>query len=215
MDYQETFAPVAKMNTMRILLYLAAHFDWNLHQFDIKNAFLHGEIDEEIYMQVSSGFGASLDKNKVCRLKKANYGLKQSLRIWFGRFTKVMLSLGCKQSQGDHTLFIKHFDSGRVTTLLVYVDDIIMIRNDPKEKEALWQCLAKEFEIKDLRKLKYFLRIEVAWSKKGIFVSQHKYILDLLKETGKLGCKPIETPIEANHKLGEALEDKGVDRGMH
>ena len=130
MDYQETFAPVAKMNTMRILLYLAAHFDWNLHQFDIKNAFLHGEIDEEIYMQVSSGFGASLDKNKVYRLKKANYGLKQSLRAWFGRFTKVMLSLGFKQSQGDHTLFIKHFDSGRVTTLLVYVDDIIVIGND-------------------------------------------------------------------------------------
>ena len=95
--------------------------------------------------------------------------MKQSPRSWFERFTKVMLALGFKQSQEDHTLFIKHFDSGRVTTLLVYVDDIIMIRNDPKEKEALWQCLAKEFEIKDLGKLKYFLGIEVAHSKEGIF----------------------------------------------
>ena len=98
------------MNTVRILSSLAAHFDWNFQQFDLKNVFLHGEIDEKNYMEVSPGFGGSLDKNKVCRLKKALYGLKQSPRAWFGRFRKVMLSLGFKQSQGDLTLFIKHLD---------------------------------------------------------------------------------------------------------
>ena len=122
-----------------------------------------------------------------------------------------MLSLGFKQSQGDPTLFIKYFASGGVITLLLYVDDIIVVGIDPKEKEALRKCPTKEFKIKDLGKLKYFLGIEVAWSKEGIFVSQHKYILDFLKETRKLGCKSIKTPIEANRKLGEALEDKGVD----
>ena len=95
--------------------------------------------------------------------------MKQSPRSWFERFTKVMLALGFKQSQEDHTLFIKHFDSLGVMALLVYVDDIIVTGNDPKEKEALWQCLAKEFEIKDLGKLKYFLGIEVAHSKEGVF----------------------------------------------
>ena len=148
-------------------------------------------------------------------MKKALCELKQSPRAWFGRFTNVMLSLGFKQSQGDHTLFIKHSDSGGVSTLLVYVDDIIMIGNDPKEKETLQQCLAKEFKIKDLGKLKYILGIEVAQSKEGIYVSQHKYILDLLKKTRKLGCKLVETLIEANHKLEEALENKGVDPGMY
>ena len=88
-------------------------------------------------MEVHPNFGGSLDKNKVCRLNKALCELKQSPRAWFGRFTNVMLSLGFKQSQGDHTLFIKHSDSGGVSTLQVYVDDIIMIGNDPKEKETL------------------------------------------------------------------------------
>lgn len=104
--------------------------------------------------------------------------------------------MGYNQSQGDHTLFINHSKLGGVTTLLVYVDDIIVIRNDLEEREALRCQLANEFEIKDLGKLKYFLGIEVAYSKRAIFISQHKYVLDLLKETGKLACKPVEMPIE-------------------
>ena len=105
-DYQDTFAPVAKINAMRVLLSLAANFDWNLHQFDVKNAFLHGDLEEEIYMACLSGFDTYT--KKVCRLKKAPYGLKQSPRVWFGRFTKAMFSMGYKQSQGNHTLFVKH-----------------------------------------------------------------------------------------------------------
>ena len=111
-----------------------------------------------------------------------------------------MLSMRYKQRQGDHTLFVKHSGLGKVTALLMYADDIIMTRNDTKRKKASKKCLMKEFEIKDLGKLKYFLRIEVAYSRYGIFISQQKYELDLLKETDKLGCKPIETPIEQNHR---------------
>ena len=107
-DYEETFVPVAKMNIVRIIISLAAHFGWEMHQFDVKNAFLHGSLEEEVYMEIPPGYGASNGGNKVCRLKKALYGLKQSPRAWFGRFTQAMLSLGYKQSQGDHTLFIKH-----------------------------------------------------------------------------------------------------------
>ncbi|KAL0410895.1 UNVERIFIED_CONTAM: Retrovirus-related Pol polyprotein from transposon RE1 [Sesamum latifolium] len=169
--YQETFAPVAKMNT------------------------------KEVYMDPPPGFDENFSGNKVCRLKKALYGLKQSPRAWFGRFTKVMLAMGCTQSQGDHTLFVKHSAIGEVTILLVYVDDIIVTGNDPTERDSLRKCLAKEFEIKELGKLKYFLGIEVAYSKHGIFLSQRKYVLDLLKETGTLGCKAASTPIEPNHKM--------------
>lgn len=213
-DYLETFAPVAKMNTVRILLSLAANQGWKLQQFDIKNAFLHGDLEEEIYMDVPPGFGSNTGQ-VVCRLKKALYGLKQSPRAWFGRFAKVMLNLGYKQSQGDHTLFVKHSALGGVTALLVYVDDIIVTGDDLEGMGNLKQCLVKEFEVKELGKLKYFLGIEVAHSREGIFISQQKYIVDLLLETGKLGCKPAETPIEFNHKLGDALEDATVDKDLY
>ena len=128
---------------------------------------------------------------------------KQSFRAWFGRFTKSMLSMGYKQSQGDHALFIKHSTTRKVTILLVYVDDIIVTKDDSIERERLRKGLVQEFKIKELEKLKYFLGIEVAHSKEGIFISQQKYVLDLLKETGKLGCKAASTPIEPNHRLGK------------
>ncbi|CAJ2666495.1 unnamed protein product [Trifolium pratense] len=211
-DYSETFAPVAKMNTVRVILSLAANYNWNLQQFDVKNAFLHGELEEEIYMDVPPGYREDIAANTVCKLKKALYGLKQSPRAWFGRFTKVMVGLGFKQSQGDHTLFVKHSKSGGVTVLLVYVDDIIVTGDNEEEQQMLSQHLAKEFEIKTLGKLKYFLGIEVAHSKKGIFISQQKYITDLLQETGKTACKPACTPIDPNIKLGNAEEDVAVNK---
>ncbi|CAJ2655949.1 unnamed protein product [Trifolium pratense] len=211
-DYSETFAPVAKMNTVRVILSLAANYNWNLQQFDVKNAFLHGELEEEIYMDVPPGYREDIAASTVCKLKKALYGLKQSPRAWFGRFTKVMVGLGFKQSQGDHTLFVKHSKSGGVTVLLVYVDDIIVTGDNEEEQQMLSQHLAKEFEIKTLGKLKYFLGIEVAHSKKGIFISQQKYITDLLQETGKTACKPACTPIDPNIKLGNAEEDVAVNK---
>ena len=209
-DYLETFAPVAKMNTVRILLSLAANREWSMHQYDVKNAFLHGDLDEEIYMEVPPSF--ELLNKKVCKLKKAFYGLKQSPRAWFSRFSKVMKVLVYKQRQRDHTLFVRHSNSGGVTVLLVYVDDKIVIGDDLKGREDLRKCLVKEFEIKELGRLKYFLGIEVAHSKHGIFISQQKYVVDLLAEMGKLGCKSVETTIEQNHRLCEATEDTVVDR---
>ena len=109
--------------------------------------------------------------NKVYKLKKTLYGLKQFPRAWFGRFAKVMKESGYKQSQGNHTLFIKHSATGGVTTLPVYVDDIIVTINDEREKHEVKQRLAIEFEIKELGKLKYFLGIEVTYSTQGIFIS--------------------------------------------
>uniref|UniRef100_A0A2N9J1M4 Integrase catalytic domain-containing protein n=1 Tax=Fagus sylvatica TaxID=28930 RepID=A0A2N9J1M4_FAGSY len=211
-DYQETFAPVAKINTIRVLLSLAANLEWPLQQFDVKNAFLHGDLEEEVYMDFPPGFSTSSESGKVCRLRKSLYGLKQSPRAWFGRFTHSMRKYGYHQSQSDHTLFLKHSNEGKVTALIVYVDDIVVTGNDIMEMGKLKTYLAKEFEIKDLGTLRYFLGIEVARSKEGIFVSQRKYVLDLLVETGMLACKPIDTPIEQNHRLGEDIDDTPVDR---
>nr|KYP52093.1 hypothetical protein KK1_026003 [Cajanus cajan] len=107
-----------------------------------------------------------------------------------------MVSLGYRQSQGDHALFIKHSSTGKLTLLLVYVDDMIIAGDDETKK------LTAQFEMKDLGKLKYFLGIEVVYSKYEIFISQRKYVLDLLKETRKLGCRTSTVPIEQNHRIG-------------
>ena len=129
------------MNTMRVLLSLAANFDGCLQQFDVKNAFLQGDLEEEVYMEPPLGFDDIFGGNKVCRLKRALYSLKQSPRAWLGRFAKAMLSKGYKQSQRDHTLFIQHSTTGKVTILLIYVDDIIVTRDDLIERERLWKGL--------------------------------------------------------------------------
>ncbi|RVW56491.1 Retrovirus-related Pol polyprotein from transposon TNT 1-94 [Vitis vinifera] len=189
-DYQETFAPVAKLNTVRVLLSLAANLDWSLHQLDVKNAFLNGDLEEEVYMDIPAGLETTSNFNKVCRLRKSLYGLKQSPRAWFERFTKVVKGYRFVQCQSDHTLFVKHFPEGKLAIII-------------------------EFEIKDLGNLKYFLVMEIARSKKGIAVSQRKYVLDLLNETGMLGCKPVETPMDTTVKLEESDGSAPVDKGRY
>jgi len=200
--YQETFSPVAKLTSIRVLLSLAANLDWPLHQFDVKNAFLHGDLEEEVYMDLPPGYTATSGDEVVCKLQRALYGLKQSPRAWFGRFSLAMKKYGYQQSHSDHTLFLKR-QRGKVTALIIYVDDMIITGDDSKEISSLQEQLATEFEMKNLGGLKYFLGIEVARSKQGICLSQRKYILDLLSEVGLLECKPADTPIVQNHKLGE------------
>ena len=214
-DYQETFAPVAKLNTVRVLLSLAANLDWSLHQLDVKNAFLNGDLEEEVYMDIPVGLETTSNFNKVCRLRKSLYGLKQSPRAWFERFTKVVKGYGFVQCQSDHTLFVKHFPEGKLAILIVYVDDIILTGNHEGKIDLLKKLLTKEFEIKDLGNLKYFLVMEIARSKKGMAVSQRKYVLDLLNETGMLGCKPAETPMDSTVKLEESDGSPPVDKGRY
>ncbi|EXB88426.1 Retrovirus-related Pol polyprotein from transposon TNT 1-94 [Morus notabilis] len=203
-DYQGTFAPVAKINTVRVLLSITANLDWSLQQLDVKNAFLNGDLEEEVYMEMPPGFEDKGDQ--VCKLKKSLYGLKQSPRAWFDQFTK-----GYKQAGGDHTLFYQH-KNDKTAILIVYVDDIILTGDDLEEWERLKRKLAKEFEIKDLGSLRYFLGMEIARNKCGISVSQRKYVLDLLKETGMMGCKLAKTPVEPSCKKGMRDSDP-VDKG--
>ncbi|CAL8990138.1 unnamed protein product, partial [Prunus brigantina] len=203
------------IKTIRILLSIAANLDWPLHQFDVKNAFLHGDLEEEVYMDLPPGCNFTRDKgNQVCKLKKSLYGLKQSPRAWFGRFTKSMKVFGYTQSNADHTLFLKR-DGKKLTALIVYVDDIVVTGNDTGEQLKLQKYLSQEFEMKDLGDLKYFLGIEVARSANGIFLSQRKYVLDLLAETGLLGCKPADTPIEMNHKLCEGMDQEPTNKEQY
>jgi hypothetical protein len=210
-DYQETFSPVAKLTTVRVLLSLAVNQDWPLHQLDVKNAFLHGDLEEEVYMDIPPGYNTNSAEKTVCKLQKALYGLKQSPRAWFGRFTSAMKKYGFKQCNSDHTLFLKH-RQGYVTALIIYVDDMIITGDDTEEISRLQKNLASEFEMKDLGGLKYFLGIEVARSTRNIFLSQRKYVLDLLSETGMLDCKPVDTPIVQNHGLKDCADQTPTNK---
>jgi hypothetical protein len=132
--------------------------------------YLHGDLEEEVYMKIPLGLEDSSSVGKMCKLKKALYGLKPP-RAWFGWFSRAMQRFGDKQSQIDHTLFIKNFTQENVTALIVYVDDIVATRNDDGEIQNLKHSLANKFEIKDLGSLKDFLGIEVARSWKQFIAS--------------------------------------------
>lgn len=198
-DYKETFAPVAKMTTIRSLLRVVAGKGWMVHQMDVHNAFLHGDLKEEVYMKLPQGFKA-LGPNKVCRLHKALYGLRQAPRCWFQKLTDALKSFGFLHSYADYSLFV--YSKGNVELrVLIYVDDLLICGNDidflTKFKAHLGRC----FRMKDLGKLKYFLGIEVGRGAEGFMLTQRKYTLDLVAEVGLLGSKPVGTPMEIQHKL--------------
>lgn len=164
-DYQETFSPVAKMTTVRVVLALAASKGWLLHQLDVNNAFLHGDLREEIYMTPPPGIQLS-GPNLVCRLRKSLYGLKQASREWNSKLTNFLLASGFVQSKTDYTLFEKVTPAYRLI-LLVYVDDIVLACSDIAPIQHIKSQLNTQFRIKDLGDLRYFLGIEVARSQGG------------------------------------------------
>ena len=151
-------------------------------------------------MEQPPWFVAQEKYGKVCKLKQSLYGLKQSLRAWFGRFSDMIIEFGMKRSSCDHTIFFKHIDSGCIL-LIVYVDDIVITESDAQGISSLKEFFQASFQTKDLGQLKYFLGIELAYSRKGIFLSQRKYVPDLLTDTGLLGAKSCETPMDPNVKL--------------
>ena len=165
-------------------------------------------------MEAPPGYAGEFESGEVCRLRKTLYGLKQSPRVWFGRFCQAMLKHDFKQSHSDHTLFVKKRE-GKVTCLIIYVDDMIITGDDREEIKKLKENLFKEFEMKDLGALKYFLGIEVLRSEQGIFLRQKKYVLDLLAGTGLLECRPAETPIMTNYGLRIVEGAKLADREQY
>ncbi|KAM2462030.1 hypothetical protein PS1_012938 [Malus domestica] len=203
------------MVTVRCLLALAASRQWSLHQLDVNNAFLHGDLHEEMYMTPHPGLWRQ-GENLVCRLSKSLYGLKQASRQWFAKFSDSIQSVSFEQSKADYSLFTRK-QGKSFTTLLIYVDDILIAGNDSSVIDALKQFLNGRFKIKDFGNLKYFLGIEVSRSKKWIFISQRKYALEILKDGGLLGARPVEFPMEQNLKLsdnGALLKDPAQYRRL-
>nr|KYP66984.1 Retrovirus-related Pol polyprotein from transposon TNT 1-94 [Cajanus cajan] len=199
LNYFDTFSPVAKLTTIRMLLALASIHQWYIHQLDVNNAFLHGDLQECVYMKVPQGVSAPRP-GQICKLLKSLYGLKQASRKWFEKLESFLISCGFTQAHADHTLFIKSSYTS-YTVLLVYVDDIILVGTSLSDFDRIKCLLHDAFQIKDLGQLKYFLGLEVAHSQRGISLCQRKYCLELLSDSGLTGCKPISTPLDPTSRL--------------
>lgn len=201
-DFHETYAPVAKMTSVRCMLAVAVTKGWFIEQLDVNNAFLHGDLDEEVYMKIPQGFERK-GENKVCKLMKSIYGLKQASRNWFAKLTVSMKNYGFVQSLADYILFTLN-QNEKFIGVLVYVDDMIVVSNDRTACADFKGFLDEQFGIKDLGQLKYFLGIEVAHGANGLFLNQRKYAMSIIDETGMTGAKTTYTPIQQRHNLALA-----------
>jgi len=199
-DYTERFSSVVKPVTLRIVLTIVVTNKWPIQQIDVNNAFLNGNLEEEVYMQQPPSFEHS-DKSLVCKLNKDLYGLKQAPRAWFERLKSSLVQHGFRASKCDPSLFMTR-SSSLTILVLVYVDDIIIAGNSLAYIQKLISQLNSEFALKQLGALDYFLGIEVSYLPGGsLFLSQAKYIRDLLVRAHMDSAKGISTPMVSSSKL--------------
>lgn len=181
------------------------------------NAFLHGDLNEEVYMMQPPGFVAEGESTKVCKLIKSIYGLKQSPCAWLEKFSTILATIGFSTTASVYSFFVQKTATG-CAMLIVNVDDIIITGSDIKEIGKTKEDLKSKLNIKDLGQLQYFLGIEVLRSDEGILLCQKKYAMDMLKEAGLLEAKHVKTPPKTSVKLepneGERLQDKSRHRRL-
>jgi hypothetical protein len=213
-DYEETYSLVAKMTTVRAIITMAAAKGWSLHQMDVKNVFLHGDLQEEVYMEQPPGYVDQTHPNLVCRLKKILYSLKQAPRAWSNKIGQYLVTSGFQTSNANFSLYVKKTDHG-IVVIVIYVDDLIITGNSHVDIFDLKKLLKQKFEMKDLRELRYFLSIEVIQSPKGIWLLQRQYALNKLFEYGMTSCKPISIPLEQNVRLSANERDLVKDTTMY
>ncbi|CAL2258196.1 unnamed protein product [Prunus armeniaca] len=207
-DFNETFAPVARLDTIRTLIALAAQKGWKLYQLDVKSAFLNGVLKEEVYVDQSDGFVTTNYEDKVYKLKKALYGLKQATRAWYEEINAYLVSCGYVRSTSDAILYCKTKKDSGTLIVSIYVDDIVYIGSSEELIAKFKTEMMRRYEMTDLGLLYHFLGMAVIQTESCIFINQKKYALTLLNKFGLKQCKPVSTPLVASEKL---CKDDGID----
>jgi hypothetical protein len=214
LDFGETYAPVARLESIHILLAYATYHGFKLYQMNVKSAFLNGPIKEEVYVEQPPGFEYSEYPNHVYKLSKALYGLKQAPRAWYECLRDFLITNGFKVGKADPTLFTKTI-ANELFVCQIYIDDIIFGSTNKSTCEEFSRIMIQKFEMSMMGELKYFLGVQVKQLQEGTFISQTKYIQDILTKFGMKDVKPIMTPMGTNGHLDLDTEGKSVHQKVY
>nr|GFC92733.1 retrovirus-related Pol polyprotein from transposon TNT 1-94 [Tanacetum cinerariifolium] len=209
-DYDETFAPVARIEAIRLFLAYAAHKDFTVFQMDVKTAFLNGNLKEEVYVGQPSGFASKQYPDHVYALDKALYGLKQAARAWYDVLLQFLIDSGFQKGSINTTLFIKK-KGKHIMLIQIYVDDIIFGSTNPKDCTKFSDLMVKRFDMSMMGEMNFFLGLQVNQFSNGIFINQSKYILDILKRFEMENYDIVSTPMVEQAKLKLDLVGKPVN----
>jgi len=209
-DFEDAFVPVARMESVRVLLALAAQEGWMVHHMDVKSAFLNGDLKEEVYVRQPPGFAVAGEEGKVYRLRKALYGLRQAPRAWNAKLDTTLKKMGFTQSAHEAAVYRR--GSGRTVLLVgVYVDDLIITGADQGEVENFKAAMKEHFDMSDLGLLCFYLGVEVRQDAEGIVLRQARYAERILELGGMAGCNPAATPMEEKLRLSRESKAEEVD----
>ncbi|GJU78811.1 putative ribonuclease H-like domain-containing protein [Tanacetum coccineum] len=211
-DYDEVFAPIARIEAIKLFLSFASYMGFLVYQMDVKSAFLYGTIEEEMYVHQPSSFVDPAHPNKVYKVVKALYGLHQAPRAWYETLSSFLLENGFRRGTIDKTLFIKKNKSD-IMLVQVYVDDIIFGSTKKSMCTEFEEVMHKRFQMSSMGELTFFLGLQVKQQPDGIFISQDKYVADILKKFDFCSIKTATTPIESNKPL--VKDEDGVEVDMH
>lgn len=212
-DYNETFAPIARFDMVRMVLAIVAQNKWKMHQMDVKSAFLNGFLEEEVYVKQSPGYEIEGQEDKVYKLNKALYGLKQAPRVWYTKIDEYLNRRGFSRSPSEPTLYTKVNHKGKILIVCLYVDDLIFARD--LSIDDFKTAMKTKFDMTDLGLMKYFLGIEITQSEDGIFIFQSKYAKDLLRRFNMVNYKLAATPMAIGTKLSKKDQGSSVDPNLY
>ena len=209
-DYEEVFAPVARIETVRFIIALAASNNWQVHHLDVKTAFLHGDLKENVYVSQPKGYIVEGSEEKVYKLKKALYGLKQAPRAWNEKLNKTLEDLKFVKCSKEPSLYQMRKD-GNLLLVAVYVDDLLITGSKVELIEEFKMSMAAKFDMTDLGLLSYYLGIEVLQYEGGITIKQEAYTKKILEETSMIEANATQIPMDAGLKLSKAQDESSVD----
>ena len=205
LDYMETFSPVVKLNSIKVILALATQYNFEIHQLDVKTAFLNGYLEEDIYMIPPEGLALPLNSDLVCKLGRSLYGLKQSSRAWYLRLDQYLIFHKFLRLESDASIYIKREDNQNFLILTVYVDDCLLVSNQLSLIQNMKSLLQSEFDMSDEGELHFTLGNAIIRNRDEgwIIIHQQKYLISKLEEYNMLDCNPVSTPMQAGIRLSK------------